>query len=226
VLGDDDLTFTIAQIEKAYWASQGRFEEIRARGLDMGFKEQMDVFLDMIREGLAGSLSPRVKKRLATRHANTFLEHPPDLMPGALEVLETLKARGCKIGLICNSGATPGKIQRRFLRDIGLSRRLQTLTFSDEEGLAKPSPGIFLSTLRTLKVSPEASAHIGDRPETDILGAKGVGMRAILIGQASCDGLPVAPDARIQRLAELPAVLERIGKSGLEPGEHAEGGSD
>ncbi|MFQ5875311.1 MAG: HAD family hydrolase [Dehalococcoidia bacterium] len=213
VLEEAGRSFSKARIEKAYRMSQERFEEIRGEGLDMPFPDQVDLYLDLVEEGLAEGLDPSVKRRIAAEHADAFFVDPPALMPGALEVLKTLKTRGCKLGLICNSGATPGSHQRRFLADIGLARYLEVLTFSDEERLAKPSPNIFKTTLEGLDVPAEAAVHIGDRPETDVLGAKGVGMRAVLIGRASCDGIPVAPDARIEQLAELLEVLERISRS-------------
>ena len=84
------------------------------------------------------------------------------------------------------------------------------MTFSDEEQIAKPSPEIFLKTLIELGGKPNRSTHIGDRPETDIMGAKGVGMRAILIGNASCKGLSMVPDAKILELKELPEVLKTM----------------
>ena len=209
-LRDYDHTFPIAQIEEAYSTCQKRFDGLRAKGLDSSFHEQIDTFLDIIENGLARGLSPAGKEYITTSHANTFFEEPPVLAPGALAVLEILKTCGYRLGLICNSGVTSGSIQRQFLRDTGVAYYLEVLSFSDEEKLAKPSAGIFLSTLRALDTSPEASVHVGDRPETDVLGAKGIGMKAILIGEAPSDTIPFTPDARILQLAELPGVLDRI----------------
>ena len=209
-LNDDGRDFPKDHIEEVYLASQQRFEEIRKGGLDTGFQVQMDGFLDMIKGGLSESLSPGVKKRIESCHLNAYLEDPPAVMPGALEVLESLSARGYGLGLICNSGTTPGSLQRQFLTEQGIAGYFQVLTFSDEEELAKPSPEIFLKTLSALEAPPEASLHIGDRPETDILGAKGVGMKAVIIGPAPLDGTQAQPDARIHRLDELSGVIDRL----------------
>jgi len=209
-LQNEGYSFDIEHIGQAYTVSQRIFEEIRSDGLDTSFGEQIDIFLGLIDDGLEEKLSPAARERISSDHANTFFDDPPALMPGVPEVLETLKERGYKLGLICNSGATPGCIQRRFLSNMGVSHHLDVLTFSDEERLAKPSPAMFLETLKALKVLPEASVHIGDRPETDILGAKALGMKAVLIGSASPDGIGYDPDACIQHLNELPAVLERL----------------
>lgn len=200
--------YPVDRVEEAYWASQRRFEQVRTRGLDTRFEVQLDYFLDTIEDGLARAIDPGPKEIITSHHLNAYLEDPPTLMPGALDVLDTLTGHGYKIALICNSGTTPGNLQRIWLEEQGIARYMKVLTFSDEVEIAKPSLEIFFSTLRTLGVSAHLSVHIGDRPETDILGAKRVGMRAILIGGESCDGVPVEPDARIQRLTELPAVLE------------------
>jgi putative hydrolase of the HAD superfamily len=146
---------------------------------------QLDYFLDIIEEGLARAIDPGPKEIITSHHLNAYLEYPPTLMPGALDVLDTLTGHGYKIALICNSGTTPGSLQRKWLEEQGIVRYMEVLTFSDEVELAKPSSEIFLVTLSALDVLPHLSAHIGDRPETDILGAKRVGMRAILIGGGS-----------------------------------------
>ena len=60
--------------------------------------------------------------------------------------------------------------------------------------------------MQVLGVQAESSVHVGDRPETDILGAQRVGMRAVLIGGASWDHVPATPDACVAKLAELPGA--------------------
>ena len=207
-LQNEGYSFDIEQIGQAYSVSQRIFEEIRSDGLDTNFSEQMDIFLGLIDDGLEENLSTAARERISLDHANTFFDDPPALMPGVPEILETLKERGYRLGLICNSGATPGCIQRQFLKDKGVSYHLDVLTFSDEERLAKPSPAMFLDTLKALDVLPENTVHIGDRPETDILGAKALGMKAVLIGPASPEGIGYDPDAHIQHLNELPTVVE------------------
>ena len=209
-LKDCGRDYPVERVEEAYWASQQRFEQVRIRGLDTRFEVQLNDFLDTIEDGLARAIDPGPKEIITSHHLNAYLEYPPTLMPGALDVLDTLTGHGYKIALICNSGTTPGSLQRKWLEEQGIASYMKVLTFSDEEELAKPSAEIFFTTLRALDVLPHLSVHIGDRPETDILGAKRVGMRAILIGGESCDGVPVEPDARVQCLAELPAVLEEL----------------
>lgn len=207
ILAEYGVDCTKERVAKVYWDSQQKFENVRIRGLDTTFGLQLDDFLDSIETGLSESLNAEGKERVSERHLNAFLEHPPALMPGVLETLSTLTDEGYKIGLICNSGTTPGSLARKFLADIGIAKYLRHFTFSDEEGLAKPAPSLFLDTLEAIGVRTGESVHVGDRPETDILGAQRVGMRAVLIGGASWEHVPVVPDACVDNLLELPEAL-------------------
>jgi len=65
--------------------------------------------------------------------------------------------------------------------------------------------------LGELGVEPADAVFIGDAPEHDIVGAHAAGMRAILIRASQRFHLPdwLKPDATIQSLMELTAVLAR-----------------
>lgn len=98
---------------------------------------------------------------------------------GVLDVVPRLAQR-FRLGLISDVGLTPGRVLAELLRRDGLLACFQALTFSDVTGVTKPTPSAFLSTLERLQVAPAEAAHIGDLPETDLAGARGVGMRAVL----------------------------------------------
>ena len=131
-------------------------------------------------------------------------------VPGVTEVVPRL-ARHYRLGLISDVGMTPGRVLRKLLRRDGLLPHFQALTFSDETGATKPLPEQFLRTLTRLKAKPEEAAHVGDLPETDLVGARGVGMRAVLFLGVSHrqDGQPMA-DAVFEEYSELEELLERL----------------
>ena len=85
-----------------------------------------------------------------------------------------------RIGLISDTGITPGRVLRAVMARDGVLPFFQHCTFSDEVGRAKPHPLPFQHTLDALAVEGPSATHIGDLPETDIVGAKGMGMRAVL----------------------------------------------
>ncbi len=134
----------------------------------------------------------------------------PRPVPGASEVLPRLSRR-YRLGLISDTGLTPGRVLRELLRRDGLLPYFHTLTFSDETGATKPLPEQFLRTLAILDARPEEAAHIGDLPETDLAGARAVGMKAVLFLGVSHrqDGRPLA-DAVFEDYGELEKLLERL----------------
>jgi len=134
----------------------------------------------------------------------------PQPVPGVAEVLPRL-SRCYRLGLISDVGLTPGRVLREILRRDGLLPHFGALTFSDETGATKPLPEQFLRTLAILKVRPEEAAHIGDLPETDLAGARAVGMKAVLFLGVSHrqDGRPLA-DAVFEEYSELEELLERL----------------
>ena len=76
-------------------------------------------------------------------------------------------------------------------------------------GYRKPHPEIFLGTLRQAGSNPRRAVHVGDTAESDVVGAKAVGMRAI---HYVSDGREPsrAADVILRDLAQLPDVLSRL----------------
>lgn len=135
---------------------------------------------------------------------------PPRPVPGVIEVVPRL-AQHYRLGLISDVGLTPGRVMREFLRQDGLLSYFQVLTFSDETGVTKPAPTAFLRTLAALEAQPEEAVHIGDLPETDLKGARQVGMRAVLFLGVSQreDGRHLA-DGVFEEYGELEALLRQL----------------
>ena len=80
--------------------------------------------------------------------------------------------------------------------------------------LGKPSPSYFAAALEALDADSELTWMVGDDIESDVAGAKGVGMRAVLVrtGKFRPDEVEIArvqPDGIISSIADLPAWLER-----------------
>jgi putative hydrolase of the HAD superfamily len=134
----------------------------------------------------------------------------PRPVPGVTELLPALAER-YRLGLISDTGLTPGRVLRGVMRRDGLLGHFEVLTFSDELGTAKPQPEPFLHTLRLLDVPPEKAAHIGDLPETDLRGARAVGMTTILFLGVSHreDGRELA-DGVFGQYDELESLLKRV----------------
>jgi HAD superfamily hydrolase (TIGR01549 family) len=96
----------------------------------------------------------------------------------ARETLAALSAANIRLGLVCDTGFTPGRVVRRLLEENDLADHLEVLGFSDEVGVPKPGSEIFAKVLAELGVRPPEAIHVGDLKRTDIAGAHDMGMHA------------------------------------------------
>jgi putative hydrolase of the HAD superfamily len=101
------------------------------------------------------------------------------VLGSAQALLESLRARGLKTGLVANSWPDPARLLRADAEVFGLAPLLDVLVFSEELGVAKPAPEIFLHACRELDVDPADAMFVGDRLETDVQGAANVGMTTV-----------------------------------------------
>ena len=130
------------------------------------------------------------------------------LMPGAIEILEGLKAEH-RMALITDFSPAPGLWQ--ILNRFGLERYFQTVIISEDIGHTKPHPSIFHAALDNLGASPSECVFVGDNLVCDIQGARQAGMLPVLL---DVDDLhPEHDGERICDLRELPPLLRQLGKS-------------
>jgi putative hydrolase of the HAD superfamily len=177
--------------------------------------QQRSIPIERWLEELLGHLDVRLpdqaEDRLGETIESVYLHgDDPRPVPGVREVLPSLSER-YRLGLISDTGLTPGRVLREVMRRDGLLSYFGALAFSDELGIAKPQPEPFTRTLEALGVAAAEAAHIGDLPETDLRGARRVGMKAILFLGVSHreDGRGLA-DAVFEDYDELYALLERL----------------
>ena len=115
-----------------------------------------------------------------------------------LSILKELKKLGLTIGLVSNVV----KDMEPTYTQLGIQPYLDFKVTSSEVGSDKPHPEIFMAALDKANVKPEESIFIGDQYHMDIVGARGVGIKAVLIDRN--DYSPEITDCpRIHRLAEI-----------------------
>ncbi len=127
------------------------------------------------------------------------------LFPETQYVLTSLEGRGFKLGLISNFDTRVYDVCHR----LGISRFFKSFVISSEAGFAKPSPQIFEIALKEQGVSAQESIHIGDSIEHDILGAKALGMHAVLLDR---EGKYEHRDD-ILKIKDLRGVLQILGSA-------------
>jgi HAD superfamily hydrolase (TIGR01509 family) len=117
------------------------------------------------------------------------------VLGSAQAMLESLRSRGIKTGLVANSWPDPPRLLREDVAAFGLADLLDVLVFSEEVGAAKPQPGIFLHALEQLEVEPFAAMFVGDRLVADVQGAAAVGMTTVQALWFRADDTPgIEPD--------------------------------
>jgi HAD superfamily hydrolase (TIGR01509 family) len=97
----------------------------------------------------------------------------------AQALLDTLRSRDLKTGVVANSWPDPARVVRRDAESFGLAERLDTLVFSEEAGVRKPAPEIYLHACRELQVDPLDTMFVGDDLETDVQGPANLGMTTV-----------------------------------------------
>jgi HAD superfamily hydrolase (TIGR01549 family) len=104
--------------------------------------------------------------------------------PEAELALRLLAERGIRTGVISNSNGSV----RSILTELGLAKYLGFVLDSAEVGVEKPDPRIFRLALEQAGVPAEHAVYIGDLYTVDVLGARQVGMAALLMDPAGCWG--------------------------------------
>lgn len=152
---------------------------------------------------------------LASRCADAYNAHRRDLLelwPGALELLQRLRAGGYKLALITNGFS---ETHRDKLTVLQLDDAFDEIFIADEVGMVKPDPRLFRLAAERLGVAPEACAMVGDRFDRDVRGGASVGMFTVWMNVRD-EALPIdlAADAVVSRIDEVEGVLPLSGKPG------------
>jgi putative hydrolase of the HAD superfamily len=127
--------------------------------------------------------------------------------PEVPAVLDALRARGLRLGVISNWDTRLPEV----LRQLDLARRFDAVVYSAAVGVEKPDSRIFRRALRDLGVEPRAALHIGDSRLEDLEGAIAAGMRALLLVRGRRDaGAGLGSPARRSAGAPAPAGLHDL----------------
>jgi len=136
-----------------------------------------------------------------------------ELEPDAIDTLGVLRSRGLKVGVLSNTIWSRQRHEAIFARD-GVLDLLDGAVYTSEIPYTKPHPEAFLAAMRSVGVSdPSRCLFVGDRLFDDVWGAQNVGMRAAHLPHSAIPTEQIGhtegtPDATVQRLSELPALID------------------
>jgi putative hydrolase of the HAD superfamily len=118
---------------------------------------------------------------------------------GAVRLLDELRARGLRLGLISNCSSEVADVWD----ESPFAGKFDVVVLSASEGVCKPAAGIYRLALGRLGVEAGEAVFVGDGDSGELPGAEAVGMRAVQLGDR--DGWH---GERIATLAELRGLLE------------------
>lgn len=223
VLAARGFAGTAAQIEHAYRALWHRCQELYwSEDRDIPCRTQIEHFLEALALDPA-TFDEAALDALETAYAAAALDVLPALVSGAREALEAVRGRGLAVGLISNTGRTPGYVLREVLFRLGLGDSIDVMVFSNEHGECKPRESIFERLREGLGVGYAEIAFVGDNLYVDVWGAQRCGMRGVhfvppqrgtAVAPDVDHGLEIVPDATIRSLGELPRVLDSLMNGG------------
>ena len=153
-------------INRKYWEL---YRENKVSKADLRYYRLTDTFK---------KLNYDINDDLINQLAIDYIEHLSDfnhLIPDTLIVLNSLKSN-YRMHIITNGFK---EVQKRKLEKSKLIQYFDSVTISEDVGVKKPHKLIFDHALTAANANVENSVMIGDNFNADILGALGVGMKAI-----------------------------------------------
>lgn len=198
--------------DSLYRAHEEGFEKCKEtwkKNIDLDTQEQLKIMFSFLDDLRFKTIPQSFMLKLEEVFLAPILKDPPPLIEGAKKIVKHVQAEGYKIGLICNTGRTPGRIIRELLEKLGMVEYFGALTFSNELKIRKPDPRIFLHTLSQLKSDPANSMHVGDELESDVLGARISGMTSVHFNPNQIFYTEIQPDFSVKELTELETILQK-----------------
>ena len=208
---------TAAQIDRAHHESWDRLQDLYwSRDVDVSCRRQVEHFLEFLN---VTSADEETLVALEDAYGNAILDHLPEVVDGAQDMLRAMRDRDLHIGLISNTGRTPGSALRDVLGRLDLVQYFDVMLFSNEHGECKPQPSIFRALIEGLGATPDQIIFIGDNLYVDVYGAQQSGMKGIhfipsqrgtAIAPHVEHGLDIVADATIRDLREVPHAIDEL----------------
>ncbi|UCD72783.1 MAG: HAD-IA family hydrolase [Candidatus Bathyarchaeota archaeon] len=122
--------------------------------------------------------------------------------PDTAITLDSLLMRGYRLGMVTDTDGTPG-VKMHRISQLSFKRAFSTIVIAGEDTVkTKPSVFPFKLAASRLGLSCAECVFVGDKPFTDIRGAKKAGMKSILIRRGIWES-EEQPDFTVSSLSEL-----------------------
>lgn len=118
-------------------------------------------------------------------------------------VIETLRERAFRVGLVSNSGRP---LVKKILKAIGLEEGSFDVIVTSTETEPKPSPQPFQLAMKKVSCVVNEVVYVGDREEAEIQPANSLGIRTILLNRYSTE-VNTSADVVITNIREVLDVV-------------------
>lgn len=134
---------------------------------------------------------------------------PADLLPGAVELLDELRAAGIKVGI-----GSASKNAQEVIQRLGISDRVDIISDGYSVTRSKPAPDLFLHAAEQLGLAPEHCVVVEDAA-SGVEAALAAGMLAVGLGPVERVGVAhvVLPSLEGVQWADLLAKLSHVERS-------------
>lgn len=190
-----------AELPVALWVGNG-LQALLARALGYLGHEADKARLDTLRKAF--------EVHYAARRTDAT-----SLYPGVARTLAQMTGQGRLLACVTNK---PDRFVRPLLAAVGIEPYFAVVIGGD--GPRKPAPDQLLRALALLKISPQRASMVGDS-SSDLAAARAAGLPGILVSYGYNHGqsaASLAPDALLDRFADLPALLAPVGSAGQSSG--------
>jgi putative hydrolase of the HAD superfamily len=169
--------------------------EIKTGRIDHGFWWRFHTYL---LEGIGEEIKLRDVLVENTRSSANW----DQILPGTCETLRGI-GENFRIAVISNSDGAINRVLSRC----GIADCFESITDSGNVGIEKPGREIFDAALHAVNAQPEESLYVGDLYSVDYVGARNVGMDAVLFDVAGAYRDRDLP--RVESLEQLESWLKR-----------------
>jgi putative hydrolase of the HAD superfamily len=167
-----------------------RVEQAAALGVEVeAFDAELTATVHERFTGAGGSIAGSLRwvcTRLGARPSEEQVAHATQVRraaerrfgeprPGAVEVLQALRDRGLRVGLISDCSAELPE----YFADLPVAPYIDAAVFSFVTGERKPHAANYLHCCARLGVEPVQCLYVGDGGSNELPGAGAVGMRAV-----------------------------------------------
>ncbi|MHA1675407.1 MAG: HAD family hydrolase [Promethearchaeota archaeon] len=215
------ITLPLDQVKETYLAKCAGYEEYVTEAHNyrhIPFQERFLRFFDNFNI----SITEVEMQSFSAQFNQAFLQNPPKVYPGVVDVLPRI-AQKYKLIIISDTGFIYGTTMRKLLESYGILQFFDKSYFSDETEVYKPHPKPFNLAKSYFGYENAEFVHVGDRIETDVIGANQQGWMSILVKYDFLDPQLHAPSENsnlvpkiqqptgiIKHLTELESLLEQI----------------